>query len=132
MQEPFHAIALVGRVLLGAIFVLSGWGKATAFGATTALIASKGLPLPEVLAAISVLVELGAGLALVVGFKARWAALVIAAFTVVITPIFHNFWAAPEAQAMAQRINFEKNLAIIGGMLLVVAFGPGRYSFDTR
>jgi len=132
MREPFHAVALVGRVLLGAIFVLSGWAKASAFGATVSLIASKGLPMPEVLAAISVLIELGGGLALAIGFKARLAALALAVFTVVITPIFHNFWAAPAAQAMGQQINFEKNLSIVGGMLLVIAFGPGRYSVDGR
>jgi putative oxidoreductase len=130
MQEPFHVMALLGRVLLGAIFVLSGWGKVAAFGATAGFIASKGLPMPEVLAAISVLIELGGGLALVIGFNARWAALVLAVFTVVITPIFHNFWAAPAAQAMAQQISFEKNLSIVGGMLMVYAFGPGRFSFD--
>ena len=123
-------MALLGRVLLGAIFVLSGWGKVAAFGATAGFIASKGLPMPEVLAAISVLIELGGGLALVIGFNARWAALVLAVFTVVITPIFHNFWAAPAAQAMAQQISFEKNLSIVGGMLMVYAFGPGRFSFD--
>ena len=132
MRAPCPAVAHVGRVLLGASFVLSGWAKASAFGATTALIASKGLPVPEVLAAISVLIELGGGLALVFGFKARLAGLALAVFTVVITPIFHNFWAAPAAQAMGQQINFEKNLSIIGGMLLVVAFGPGRYSVDGR
>jgi len=130
MREPLHTVALIGRILLGLIFVASGWAKFISFASTAGLIASKGLPMPEILAAISVAIELGGGLALVVGFKARWAALIIALFTVVITPIFHNFWAAPAAQAMAQQINFEKNLSIIGGMLMVVAFGPGRHSFD--
>ena len=130
MREPLHTVALIGRILLGSIFVISGWLKLVGFAGTAGLIGSKGLPMPEILAAGSVLIELGGGLALVTGVKARWAALAIALFTVVITPIFHNFWAAPAAQAMIQQINFEKNVAIIGGMLMVIAFGLGRYSFD--
>jgi len=110
--------------------MISGWGKLTSFAATAGYIGSKGLPLSEVLAAISIAIELGAGLALILGFKARWAALALAVFIVVITPIFHNFWAVPAAQAMAQQINFEKNVSILGGMLIIVAFGPGRYSLD--
>ena len=132
MRASLDGVALVGRILLGSIFVISGWLKAVGFAGTVTVIASKGRPMPTILAALTVLIELGGGLALVTGFKARWAALAIALFTMVITPIFHNFWAVPAAQAMAQQINFEKNLAIIGGMLVVVAFGPGRYSFDRR
>ena len=130
MKRPLHAVALIGRVLLAMIFVISGWGKLTSFAATAGYIGSKGMPLSEVLAAISIAIELGAGLALILGFKARWAALALAVFIVVITPIFHNFWAVPAAQAMAQQINFEKNVSILGGMLIIVAFGPGRYSLD--
>ena len=124
--------ALVGRALLAALFIWSGAGKLAGFAGTAGYIASKGLPLPEILAALSVFAELGGGLALLFGFKARWAALMIAVFTAVITPIFHNFWAMPEAQVMMQKISFGKNLAIIGGMLMVFAFGPGRFSIDRR
>lgn len=130
MKEPSHVLALVGRMLLGVLFVISGWEKLTAFAGTAGYIASKGLPMPEVLAAIAIVIELGGGLALLVGFKARWAALAMAVFTVVITPIFHNYWAAPAAEALAEQTHFLKNLSIIGGMLLVVAFGPGRFSLD--
>jgi putative oxidoreductase len=130
MKAKSDLLALVGRVLLGLIFVLSGWGKLTGFAGAAGYIASKGLPMPEVLAGIAVAIELGGGLALVVGFKARWAALAIAVFLVVISPIFHNFWDAPAAQAMNQQIHFMKNVAILGGMLMVMAFGPGRFSID--
>jgi len=122
--------ALVGRVLLAALFIWSGAGKLAGFAATAGYIASKGLPMPEVLAALSIVAELGGGLALLFGFKARWAALMIAVFVAVITPIFHNFWAVPDAQLTMQKINFGKNLAIIGGMLMVFAFGPGKFSID--
>jgi putative oxidoreductase len=130
VAATWDGVALVGRILLAATFVISGWGKITGFGGTAEYIASKGLPMPEVLAAIAILFELGAGLLIVVGWKARWAALALALFLVVITPIFHDFWAAaPDAQMM-QLINFEKNVSILGGMLLLAAFGPGRYSVD--
>jgi len=125
-------VALVGRALLAAMFISSGVGKIAGFAGTAGYIASKGLPMSEVLAALAIFVELGGGLALLVGFKARWAALMIAVFTAVITPIFHNFWAVPEAQVAMQKVNFWKNLAIIGGMLMVFAFGPGRFSVDRR
>jgi len=124
--------ALVGRALMAALFIWSGAGKLAGFAGTAGYIASKGLPLPEILAALSIFAELGGGLALLFGFKARWAALMIAVFVAVITPIFHNFWAVPEAQVTMQKISFGKNVAIIGGMLMVFAFGPGRFSIDRR
>jgi putative oxidoreductase len=88
--------------------------------------------LPEVAAAAAIAVELGLGLLLLFGWAARWAALGLAVFVFVITPIFHNYWAVPAAQQMAQHINFDKNLAIAGGLLVVFAFGPGRWSIDAR
>ena len=122
--------ALVGRALLAALFIGSGWGKLIGFSATAGYIASKGLPLPQVLAALAVAIELGGGILLLVGLKARWIALAFVGFLIVITPIFHNFWDVPAAQIQAQKINFMKNLAILGGMLMVAAFGPGRLSAD--
>ena len=124
--------ALVGRVLLASLFVWSGAGKIPGFEGTAGYIASKGLPMPEVLAALAIFAELGGGLALLFGFKARWAALMLAVFLAVITPIFHKFWGVPDAEAMMQQVSFGKNVAIIGGMLMVFAFGPGRYSVDRR
>jgi len=122
--------ALVGRVLLAWIFIKSGFGKITGFEGTVGYIASKGLPLPQVGAIIAILVELGGGLMLAIGFKARWAALAIAIFTLAAGILFHNFWAVEAAQRMGQEINFWKNVAITGGALAFFAFGPGRYSVD--
>jgi putative oxidoreductase len=122
--------ALLGRILLALMFVISGYGKLTGFDGTAGYIGSKGLPMPQVLAAVAVLIELGAGLAIIIGWKTRWAALAFIVFLIVISPIFHNFWAAPAEQMMAQQINFMKNLTILGGMLVLFAFGPGRYSLD--
>jgi putative oxidoreductase len=122
--------ALLGRILLALMFVLSGYGKVTGFDGTVGYIASKGLPMPQVLAALAVLIELGGGLAIIIGWKTRWAALLFIVFLIVISPIFHNFWAVPADQMMNQQINFMKNMTILGGMLLLFAFGPGRYSVD--
>ncbi len=122
--------ALVGRVLLAAMFVISGWGKLMGFSDTAGYIGSRGLPLPEVLTAIAILFELGGGLAIVLGWKTRWAAFALAIFLIVITPIFHNYWDAAPDMKMSQLINFQKNFSILGAMLLLYAFGPGRYSID--
>jgi putative oxidoreductase len=122
--------ALLGRILLAGIFVISGFGKITGFEGTADHIASKGLPLPQVLAVIAILIELGGGLAIVLGWKTRWAALAFIVLLIVITPIFHGYWASPPDEMMEQQINFMKNASILGGSLLLFAFGPGRYSVD--
>jgi putative oxidoreductase len=90
------------------------------------------VPLPEVCAALAIAAELGLGLLLVVGWQARWAALGLAIFVAVITPIFHNYWAMPEAQVMMQKQAFNKNLAVVGGLLVLAAFGAGRFSLEGR
>jgi putative oxidoreductase len=122
--------ALVARILLAVIFIMSGWGKIAGFEGTGGYIASKGLPMPQVLTALTIAVELGGGILLLIGWKARWAALAIAVFTLLAAFLFHNYWGVPAEQRMAQYLNFWKNLAIAGGMLAIFAFGPGRYSLD--
>ncbi len=125
-------LALVARVLLALMFVTAGYSKIGGFDGTAAYIASKGLPLPSVLAALAIVVELGAGLALIAGFKARWAALLLAGFTLLASFIFHNYWALPADQQGMQMLMFMKNIAITGGLLMVVALGAGGWSFDSR
>ncbi len=124
------AAALLGRVLLAAIYIMSGWGKIGGFAGTAGYIASKGLPLPEVGAALAVAVELLGGLMILVGFKARWTALVMAIFTLAAGVLFHAYWQDPPAAQMANYINFWKNVAIAGGFMMIFAFGPGRWSLD--
>ena len=123
---------VIARVLLALMFVLAGVGKLTGLEGTAGFIASKGLPAPMLLAAAAGVVELGAGLLLIVGWHARWAALALAGFTLVASVIFHNFWAVPEAQQMTQQLMFMKNIAVIGGLLFVFAFGAGALSLDAR
>ncbi len=122
--------ALVARILLSVMFIYSGFGKITGFEGTAGYIASKGLPVPQLLAIGAIAVELGGGLLLLVGYKARWTALVIFLFLIPTTLIFHSFWASPPEQYQMQQINFLKNLTIMGGMLMVWAFGPGRFALD--
>ena len=122
--------ALIGRILLAILFVPSGFSGITGFSDTVGYIASQGVPLPGAAAAIKVLVEFGAGLLVLIGWKTRWAALAFIVFLAVITPIFHNFWSAPEAEKMMQEINFMKNVGICGAFFLLLAFGPGRFSVD--
>jgi len=122
--------ALLGRIFLAGLFVVSGLGKITGFEDTAGYIGSKGLPMPQVLTAIAIVIEIGGAAAILAGWKTRWAALALIVFLVVITPVFHNYWAAPPAEMMEQQINFLKNASILGGMLLLFAFGPGRYSVD--
>ncbi|HVE50776.1 MAG TPA: DoxX family protein [Casimicrobiaceae bacterium] len=124
--------ALLGRILLAILFIISGFNKIGGFEGTAGYIASKGLPVPQVLTALTILIELGGGILLVVGFKARWAAIAIAAFTIIASFIFHAYWAVPPAERMMQYLSFWKNITIVGGLLMVFAFGPGRYSIDKR
>ncbi len=125
-------LALVGRVLLAFLFIPAGFGKLMGFAGTVGYIGSVGLPLPQVGAAIAIVVELGLGIALLLGFKTRIAALVLALFTLAAAIFFHAYWAAPEAMKMMQQINFNKNIGIVGGLMAFVAFGAGRLSIDKR
>ena len=127
-----NALSLAGRALIALLFVPQGWAKLTNFAATTGYIASAGMPLPALAAAAAIVVELGLAIALLVGFQTRWAALGIAIFTLVASFIFHNYWASPAAEVMMQQLNFFKNLAIVGGLLGFVAWGPGGLSVDAR
>jgi putative oxidoreductase len=127
-----HSAAFAARILLALIFIMSGFGKITGFSGTAAAIASKGIPLPEVATAITIAIEFLGGLLLVAGWKARWAAAAIFLFIIPTTILFHNPIGLPPEQAQGQTINLLKNLAIMGGMLMVIAFGPGGWSVDGR
>jgi len=131
MNNPAPLVA-AARVLLALMFVLAGFSKLTGLEGTAGYIASKGLPMASLLALAVGLLELVGGLALAVGFKARYAAGALAAFTLLASLLFHNFWAMPDGQAMVNQLMFMKNLAVAGGLLLVVAYGAGSASIDAR
>jgi putative oxidoreductase len=132
MSGTRDLVALIGRVLLAFLFVYSGYGKIGGFEGTAHAIAGKGLPLPEFGAAVALVVELIGGLMVAFGWKARWAALLIAVFTAFATYYFHDYWHMVDEAARTNQIMFLKNVSVIGGMLLIVAFGPGRHSIDRR
>jgi putative oxidoreductase len=125
-------LALIGRILVAWLFIPSGYAKIAGFAGVAGYIASKGIPFPEVCAALAIAAELGLGLLLLVGWQARWAALGLAIFLAVITPLFHGYWAVPEAQQAMQKQAFNKNIAVLGGLLVLTAFGAGRWSLDGR
>ena len=128
-QDP---LALAGRVLIAALFIPDGWQQAMDFQGTAGYIASQGVPLPQVCAALSVLAHVGLGALLVLGWQARWAALGLAIFVAVITPIFHGFWTMEGSRRGLNELMFWKNAAIVGGLLVLAAFGPGRWSLSPR
>ena len=118
-----------GRVALAAIFIMSGAAKLFGHTAETVqYMESYGVPVARVLVYPAGLAELLAAIALAVGFHGRSAALVLALYTVVVTPIFHAFWAVPPDQAMLQMLLCTKNVAIFGGLLYVAAHGSGRFA----
>ena len=127
-----NAAALVGRILLALMFVISGFMKIGGFAGVAGYIGSKGLPMPEVLAALTIALELGGGILLVIGYKVRVVSILFFLWLIPTTLIFHKFWGIDAAQVQNQMNNFLKNVSIMGAMLLVFAFGPGAYSVDKR
>lgn len=124
--------AVIGRLLLGGMFLMAGLNKFGGLEGLAGYIASRGLPLPDLLAPAVAVFEVIAGLALIAGWQARWSALALAAFTLLATVLFHNYWAMPAEQQMVQQLMFMKNLAIVGGLLMVTALGAGPASVDAR
>ena len=118
-------MAATGRVLLAAIFLISGFGKLADPAGTQGYIAAAGLPLPILAYLAAVAVEVGGGLLLIVGYQTRLVALALAVFSVVAAFGFHHNFAD-----MNQMIHFLKNIAMAGGLLQVVAFGAGAFSLD--
>jgi putative oxidoreductase len=127
-----NALSLLGRLLFVALFLPAGIGKLTGFAGTVGYIASVGLPLPAVGAALALVVEIAGGLALLAGFGTRIAAVVLAVFTLVASFFFHNYWGVPAEQAFVQQLLFFKNIAVVGGLLTLAAHGAGGWSVDAR
>ncbi|MBV4491029.1 DoxX family protein [Pseudomonas oryzicola] len=121
------AAALAGRIFLSAIFILSGVSKLSAPAMTIGYINAVGLPFPTLALALAVLVELAGGVALIAGYRTRIVAAGLALFSVLTAGIFHGALADQN-----QFIHFFKNIAMAGGLLQIVAYGAGRFSFDAR
>ena len=127
-----HSAMLVGRILLSLVFLVAGYRKLMGVAASAGYFAKLGFPMPDVMVWVAIAIELGGGILLVLGWKARWAASLLALFTLIAAFAAHRFWEVDPAQYANQMNHFLKNLAIVGGMIFVAATGPGALSVDGR
>jgi putative oxidoreductase len=132
LENQKDVVVLVARILLMVLFVMFGWSKLAGFAGTVAYMTSTGAPAPELSAVIAVVMELVVGVALLVGFFTRPLALLLAVYTLGTAIIGHHYWNMTGAVQYDNMIHFYKNIAIIGGLLLLCVSGPGKYSFDRR
>jgi putative oxidoreductase len=121
---------LLGRLAMAAIFLPSGYNKLMGLDGFAASLANRGVPLAYALAIIGAGIEFFGSIAIAVGFKTRYAALLMGIFTIAAALISHRFWGLQDAARAAQYTQFMKNVAICGGFLCLFAAGPGRYSVD--
>jgi len=124
-------VPLFGRILLSSVFILSGISKITAFAMEEGYVVAKHLPLPAVALTIALVVELAGGLALLAGWCTKFTAWILFLYMIPTTFLFHNFWAMQGMDRYDNTIHFQKNLAIMGGLLILAAFGAGAYSVDS-
>lgn len=124
-------IPLFGRILLSSVFILSGISKITSFAMEEGYVVSRHLPLPAVALTIALIIELAGGFAILAGLYARFTAWILFLYMIPTTFLFHNFWTMSGMDRYDNTIHFQKNLAIMGGLLLLAAFGAGAYSVDS-
>ncbi len=125
-------LLLVGRILLGWLFLASGYGKLSNIAGTVGYFNGLGMPSPEIWAWVAGFGELIIGAALILGIAARYAAIATFIWVLIATAIAHRYWNYPMPGQIAQYNNFLKNLAIMGGALYVLVFGAGGYSADAK
>jgi putative oxidoreductase len=124
---------LAGRILLGLYFILPGVQKITNFEGMSQYMAAHNVPMVSVLLVVTIIIQLGAGAAIIAGYKGKVAAFILAGLTLVISIYMHNFWAMEESVARGHEMqNFIKNMAIMAGLLFVAALGTGKFSLDNR
>lgn len=124
-------VPLLGRILISPVFILAGINKIVAFSMMTAYAASAHLPLPKVAIACAAVIEILGGLAILTGFQTKLAAWIVFLFLIPTTVLFHNFWVMQGMDRVNNLAHFQKNLAIMGGLLLLATFGAGAYSIDS-
>jgi putative oxidoreductase len=125
------AVPLLGRILVSVVFILGGVGKIMGFSMEEGMVAAKHLPMPAVALGIALVIELIGGLAILLGVFTRWTAWILFLYLIPTTFLFHNFWALEGMDRIDNMIHFEKNLAIMGGLLFLATFGAGGLSIDS-
>ena len=125
-----NPLDLAGRVLIALLFLPAGVQKISGFAGTVSYAAGAGMPMPQVAVAIGLVIEIVGGLAILLGWHTRWAALILGFFTLVASFFFHNFWGVPAEAAGVQQLLFWKNIAVVGGLLAYAAHGAGAWSVD--
>jgi putative oxidoreductase len=115
--------ALLGRLLISLLFIVSGIWKITHFSTTAAYMVRVGMPAGEAAAVLSIIIELGGGILLAIGWRLKWMAWFLAAFVLIATGMAHRFWEVDPARLFGELNNFLKNLAVVGGLLLLATRG---------
>jgi putative oxidoreductase len=121
---------LIARILIASLFLVIGVRKAMAFAGTAGYFAKLGFPMPEAMTVIAILIEVGGAILLIIGWKTRWVAWILSLFVLIAAFSAHRFWEVDASQMSDQLTQFLKNLAIVGGLLMLAAHGPGRTSAD--
>lgn len=119
---------LVGRVMLSTIFLMSGLMKIGNFAGTSGYMANMGVPMSDIALAVTIIVEVGGAAMIIVGWNARLGAAALFLWMIPVSLMFHAFWAAPQAEMQTQMAMFMKNMAMMGAMLMIMAFGSGAKS----
>jgi putative oxidoreductase len=127
-----HSAMLVGRILLSLVFLTAGYRKLMGVAASAGYFAKLGFPMPEVMVWVAIAIELGGAILLIVGWKTRWVALLLGLFSVIAAFAAHRFWEVDAAQYANQMNHFLKNMAIVGGFIILATTGPGALSVDGR
>ena len=130
MRFDHPAVPFLGRLLIVYIFATSGIAKVFSWQANVQYVSTRHLPMVPLFLAIAAMIEIGGSICLVTGFRAREAAMIMFLYMIPLTLLFHNYWAASGMLAGAQETHFRKNLAIMGGLLMLAYAGPGRWSVD--
>ena len=132
MNQLQNATNLLGRLLLASLFLPAGISKLTGFEGTVGYFSSLGLAVPALLAVAVIALEIVGGIALLVGYRTRISAVILALFTLGASVVGHAYWAVPADQVFVAKLLFYKNIAIIGGLLVLASVGAGALSIDRK
>ena len=130
LNQLKNPLDLVGRILIALLFLPAGIQKISGFAGTVGYATSVGMPMPQIAVGVGLVIEVAGGLAILLGWHTRWAALILGFFTLVASFFFHAYWAVPAEAVMVTKLLFSKNIAVVGGLLAFAAFGAGAWSID--